>query len=113
MFMILHYSYCNVSVLPLYKDPSHRSEQVSQLLFGEKVEVIFSDDKGWAQIRAKWDEYEGWCRISQLSILSKKEYVKDIRYMVMRNNDKILLNYAEIWVPAGGEFGENKFAVEK
>lgn len=122
MFMILDFACCNVPVLPLRKEPSHRAEQVSQLLYGEMAEVLNVNEKGWAYIKGKWDNYEGWCVQSQLSIIPKKEYAKEPRYMAMRHEDRLLINGVETWIPVGAElkkasctceFGDIKFKGKK
>lgn len=50
---------CQISHIPVRSGPSHRTEMVSQLLFGETYEVLF-ENKGWYQIRIDSDQYEGW-----------------------------------------------------
>lgn len=56
---------CIVPVASIRAEPSHRSEQVSQILFGEEAEVE-ETDKEFAKVRLKYDGYDGWCQISQL-----------------------------------------------
>ena len=49
---------CNVFV-PLRSGPSHRSEMLSQVLFGEKYTII--DQVGhWYRIETLFDNYTGW-----------------------------------------------------
>ncbi|HOG57642.1 MAG TPA: SH3 domain-containing protein, partial [Bacteroidales bacterium] len=49
---------CNVFV-PLRSGPSHRSEMLSQVLFGEKYRII--DHVGhWYRIETLFDNYRGW-----------------------------------------------------
>ncbi len=50
---------CNLSLVPCRKEPSDRSEMVTQLLFGEHFELL--DTKGnWQLIRIAYDGYECW-----------------------------------------------------
>lgn len=56
---------CIVPVSPLRKEPSHRSEMVSQLLFGEKAELL-EKEKDFIRVRCCFDEYEGWCQLNQM-----------------------------------------------
>lgn len=109
--MILDYACCNVPVMPMRREPSHCSEQVSQLLYGEKAEIL-NTNNGWTQIRSKWDNYEGWCTQSQLNIISKKEYVKEARYLAVRNADKLLIDDVETWIPAGAELKKASYKSE-
>ena len=41
-------------------EPAHQLEIVSQLLFGEAVEVLEEGDKGWLRVKCLYDNYEGW-----------------------------------------------------
>jgi len=106
--MVLSYSFCNVSVLPLRKEPSHRSEQVSQLLFGERAEILEVNEAGWARIHTEWDQYCGWCRASQLEQVSKKDYAKERKFLSADNQGKLRFEDSELWLPAGAEFGKGK-----
>lgn len=62
-----------LSIIPLRKDPNHRSEQVTQLLFGETYEVITAQNN-WLNIKCSYDGYEGWMDAAQHAELSLKEY---------------------------------------
>ena len=105
--MVLSYSYCNVSVLPLKKEPSHRSEQVSQLLFGEKAEILEINESDWVRIRTEWDDYEGWCRASQLTTISRREYRKEVKFIAAKNTCRIVYPNSEMWVPLGADIIKN------
>ncbi len=63
----------HLSVLPLRKEPSHASEQVSQLLFGEAYEVI-NQQKNWLFIRCSHDGYEAWLDEMQFVEVSAKDF---------------------------------------
>lgn len=76
--MVLAYAVCSVSVLPLRASGSHRAEQVSQLLFGERMEVLAKEKNGWLLVRCEWDEYEGWVKEGQVSVITYKEYRKPL-----------------------------------
>jgi cell wall-associated NlpC family hydrolase len=101
--MVLSYAFCNVSIACLRKEPSHRSEQVSELLFGERAEVLEITDKDWARVRCAWDDYEGWCRAGQLAIITKKEYRKEAKFLASKNNDKLIFEHSDMWLPYGSE----------
>jgi hypothetical protein len=111
MAMVLSYSFCNVSVMPLRKEPSHGSEQVNQLLFGERAEVLELNENEWAKIRVAWDNYEGWCKVSQLAIVHKKEYSKQPKYLAGRNADKIVFESSEMWLPLGADLLRSKMVI--
>jgi len=109
--MVLSYAYCSTAVMPLRSEPSHRAEQVNQLLYGERAEVLAVNDKDWAQIRCEWDNYEGWCKVSQLTFVSRKEYRKAPRYISARYNDKIQFADSAMWLPAGCDLKGGKITI--
>lgn len=53
------YGICNLSIVPIRLEPSHTSEMVSQVLFGEHFEIL-EEDKYWSKIRLHFDGYEGY-----------------------------------------------------
>lgn len=55
----MQYAICTVAAAPVRKEPSHRSEMINQLLFGETMEILETKDE-WFKIRSLYDEYEGW-----------------------------------------------------
>lgn len=57
-----------VPVVPMRAEAAHRSEMVSQLLFGEMARVIDST-KEFTKIQTEFDDYTGWCQTSQLSVV--------------------------------------------
>lgn len=101
--MILAYAACNIPVMPLRKEPTHRAEQVSQMLFGERAELLEVNEKDWARVRCAWDDYEGWCNFSQLVILNKKEYRKPAKYLSATHTDKLLFEQGNMILPLGSE----------
>lgn len=55
----MEYALCTVSCAPLRSEPAHRSEMVSQLLFGETMQLLESKED-WYKIKLLYDGYEGW-----------------------------------------------------
>ena len=66
------FAYCKVSVSPVRASASDRAEMVTQLLFGELIEVTGRDQQ-WLSIRTYYDNYEGWIDGKQVHLLSQKE----------------------------------------
>ncbi len=64
---------CQVSVAPMRAEPSDRTEMVSQLLFGELIEIVEKKDN-WLHIRAEYDNYLGWIDYKQVLLLSDEQY---------------------------------------
>jgi gamma-D-glutamyl-L-lysine dipeptidyl-peptidase len=67
---------CNQSIVPCRKEPSHRSEMVTQLLFGEHFIVLAEEDE-WTQIKTAFDEYECWISNKQFQPI-KPETFKEL-----------------------------------
>lgn len=56
--------HCPLAVIPVRKEPSDKSEQVNQLLFGENISVLEAQAK-WSLIRSQ-EGYEGWVDNKQI-----------------------------------------------
>ncbi len=77
--MQLNFGICKVSIAPLRKVASDRSEQVSQLLFGECVEIIEIKGRSWIFVRSLFDGYEAWMDPKQLHLIDEATAEK-LRY---------------------------------
>ena len=66
-------AFCFVSVSPIRREASDRSEMVSQLIFGETFEVIEYGNP-WVKIRTVLDGYEGFIDIKHALPLTEKEF---------------------------------------
>lgn len=56
--------FCCVPVAAMRSAPDHRSEMVSQVLFGEYGNIIVKNNNGWMQLSCIADGYTGWCQQS-------------------------------------------------
>lgn len=65
---------CPLSVVPMRSSPAQRSEMVSQLLFGETVEVLEEKGKQWCKVRASCDNFIGWVESNQLKAITPSEF---------------------------------------
>ncbi len=101
--MILAYSFCNVTLMPIRSEPTHKSEQISQLLYGERAEIQQVNNSEWAKIKCANDGYEGWCKVAQLTMITYKEYKKTIKYISYSNFNALLLNNYKLYLPLGCE----------
>ncbi|WP_119079730.1 C40 family peptidase [Chitinophaga alhagiae] len=63
-----------VPVMPMRAEPSHKSEIISQALFGECVETETVNAEGWVKVRLQADGYEGWVTYSHLAIITLEEF---------------------------------------
>ncbi|MET0570820.1 MAG: C40 family peptidase [Pedobacter agri] len=69
------YGICRIAVAPLRAEPSDRAEIVSQLLFGEHVEIVSKDDRWWL-VKNGYDGYEGWMDFRQLASISQAQFAE-------------------------------------
>lgn len=92
----MKYGICTLSVVPVRKDASDKSEMTTQLLFGDIVEFLDKSNQ-WLYIKIQYDDYEGWIDNKQITELSDGEYqkiskntpytVKDLTFPVIRKAD--------------------------
>ena len=69
----MRYGICPLSVIPVRSNSSDSSEMVSQLLFGERVEIL--EKKGsWTKVRCIWDNYIGWVDTKQIKPITPTEF---------------------------------------
>ena len=67
------YGICNLSIVPLRKEPTDKSEMVSQVLFGEFF-TILEKDKNWSKIKLAFDDCEGFVDNKQFQEIEYAEY---------------------------------------
>lgn len=94
---------CSVSVAPLRRDPAHRSEQLSQLLFGERATIIDTQGDHWIKLRLAWEGYEGWCTRGQVMEIAAKDFKKAARIVCNRHWGKLIFEHGDIELAAGSE----------
>lgn len=71
----MEYGICPLSIIPVRAEASSKTEQVTQLLFGESFEIIGQNESGmWIHIRIQHDQYEGWVEKARTWPLSKEEF---------------------------------------
>ena len=96
---------CCVPVSAVRKDPSHRSEIVTQQLFGEKSMITDTAPDGWARIQMKYDGYEGWVQISHLTALDEEYYLRVDKDLAGEWVNEIMFNGHPMMVPMGSSLG--------
>ena len=89
---------CLVPVAPLRSQPSHRSEMVSQLLFGELCELLETSGD-FVKVKLQYDNYEGWCQSVQLSECENLEPGKNV--LAGEWSNSILINGHAAMIPFG------------
>jgi hypothetical protein len=97
---------CVVPVCPVRAEASHRSEQVSQLLFGELCEVQ-ETTKDFVKVRVVYDNYEGWCQANQLEELQANEVVPKENLLASDWVNQVKIDGKIMNVPFGCSIPEN------
>lgn len=106
---------CENVFVPLRSGPSHKSEMLSQVLFGEKYHIL--DQSGhWFKIKTLFDNYTGWIDVNHVQQTEDK--VKAAGQVLNRSllcykNDKtkmILEAGCEIY---NADFINRKFTIDK
>jgi hypothetical protein len=69
----MEYGICNLAVIPLRLEANDRSEQVSQLLFGETFEILEWTER-WVKVVTQVDNYSGWIGRLQFVMLGHMAY---------------------------------------
>lgn len=64
---------CLLALAPLRAEPSHRSEQVSQLLFGETYDWTEAE-KDWIRVKCHLDGYPGFLSLHQHTPLTPDQF---------------------------------------
>ena len=79
-----------MGLIPLRKEYDHKSEMVSQLLYGDCYKII-DRRKKWFKIRMEWDGYEGWITEPQTHQVSGETYNEIISTDTIISGD--IMNY--------------------
>ena len=79
---------CNLAIVPVRSEPSDRSEIVTQLLFGEHIEILERQNQ-WSKIKIQFDDYEGWVDSKQYQIISEANYNQLSNEAIILNADLI------------------------
>ncbi|MDR2084051.1 MAG: C40 family peptidase [Bacteroidales bacterium] len=90
------------SQIPLRADKSHRSEMVSQILFGETYTILDKMDD-WLLIKTNYDNYIGWIDNISYEELNSEQKTFIIRNKYIKALDR---NNLEIIIPAGSAITE-------
>lgn len=101
-------AFCFVSVAPVRKEASDASEMVSQLLFGEAIEVL-EHGQPWIKIRTVLDGYEGYMDIKQVLPLTDKEFRRWMDSFTYQKEKILQLNtpFGSVFTSKGSFIGED------
>lgn len=96
------YGICQLTLIPVRKDPAERSEMTTQLLFGETFEIL-EKQSPWSYIKCHFDDYKGWVTSGMITPISadslnthqdtKKVYLKEPVCRVLSSESKLPVTY--------------------
>ena len=96
-----------LAVVPMRKEAAHRSEMVSQLLFGEYAELL-AEENDFLQVRCLTDGYEGWVQKVQLQPvegrLAMNRFTSQYITRVLLNDTALFLPYGSLLPDGAGPF---------
>ncbi|MBL4709182.1 MAG: C40 family peptidase [Flavobacteriales bacterium] len=69
----MKYGIGHLSVVPCRAEATDRSEQVTQLLFGETVKV-YEKKRSWFRVKTAHDNYECWMDENQFQFITQREF---------------------------------------
>jgi cell wall-associated NlpC family hydrolase len=93
-----------IPVISLRKEPSEKSELVSQLLFGEEY-VVLDRHSDWLLVQCEHDNYEGWLSKSQHACATKNESNPLDEWLVSKPFFEINQGSAALLLPLGSSLG--------
>ncbi len=73
---MMKYGIGHLSVVPCRAEASDKSEQLTQLLFGELIKVYEKKNKSWYRIKTAHDNYECWIDENQFLFINENEFKK-------------------------------------
>jgi gamma-D-glutamyl-L-lysine dipeptidyl-peptidase len=99
---------CCVPVSPMRSEPSHKSEMVSQMVFGESCEILEENRIPWIRIRCRFDGYEGWCQDTHISYLDPEQHGNAGKYLTPECVTTLKFNGSPMMVPMGSSIPVRK-----
>ncbi len=71
------FGFCNIALIPVRSAPNHRSEMVTQLVFGEAYQIIDTCyAAGWMEIKTQFDNYPGYIDAHQVVLIHQSSWEK-------------------------------------
>ena len=96
---------CTVSVAPLRAEPSHRAEMISQLLYGETIDLL--EDAGkFLKVKMHFDGYEGYIDAQQILLVTAEYLSRRSVNVVTEKYIKFETSNGSQLLSAGSELSE-------
>lgn len=112
------YGICLLTMVPMRAEPSHRSELVNQMLFGEVFGVVGQTrNDEWLEVKLQHDKYVGWVDAQQVVRLDKSAWKQltsvapryttqtlDLCSHLPAHETTILVPGSTLWLPDDQDF---------
>ncbi len=95
------FAICCVPVSAMRSEPSHKSEMVSQQLFGEPCMVIEHGKDHWVKIQSRYEGYEGWCQDGHITMIDEAQYFSKENQLMDDWINEVEYNGIKMMVPLG------------
>jgi len=106
----MKFGFCFLSVVPLRKSASDTSQMVSQLMFGDVVEVLEKVADNWILVKNSFDNYEGFMDPKQLIEIDSIDYIKYQSFSYTnKENITIESSFGDYLLPAACSFLDQEF----
>jgi hypothetical protein len=71
------FGFCNIALIPVRSAANHRSEMLTQLLFGEAYQIVdIQHAAGWMKIKTHFDDYSGYIDAHQIALMHSSSWEK-------------------------------------
>lgn len=107
---------CHLSNIALREAPSHKSQMVSQLLFGETYNIL-EKRKEWVYVENHYDNYRGYIpekQLKELDEISFKAYQSAAKHLAGATVHLAMFNYKQLAILMGSalpSFTKNHFTL--
>ncbi len=109
------YAIIVVPVMPLRADHAHKSEMISQGLWGECVTILETGPDGWVKVRGQYDGYEGWATANNLETIDQQLFDAPYTHYAPHWVTPVSINGWPMYIPYGclikGPQGDSKRTV--
>ncbi|MDQ0592654.1 cell wall-associated NlpC family hydrolase [Chryseobacterium ginsenosidimutans] len=93
---------CIVTVAPVRAEGSDKAEIVTEILFGESVDIL-EVNKNWTKIKMHYDGYEGWMDTKQLKPVTDEDFAKRKVTVVTEDFSSVIMNDGKTLLSMGSE----------
>lgn len=108
----MKFGFCFLSVVPLRKSASDTSQMVSQLMFGDVVEVLEKVAENWVLVKNSYDHYEGFMDPKQLLKIDSIDYINfQTSPFTNRESIRIESSMGNYLLPSACSFLDQEFQV--